>query len=41
MSCFLCGKHRQRSQLKTRRLLGKPQAMCAPNCKELEASIKG
>ena len=41
MSCFLCGKHRQRSQLKTRRLLGKPQAVCAPSCKELEASLKG
>lgn len=41
MSCFLCGKHRQRSQLKTRRLLGKPQAVCAPSCKELEAAVKG
>ena len=37
MSCFLCGKHRARSQLKTRTLLGKAQAVCAPSCKELEA----
>lgn len=39
MSCFLCGKHRQRGQLKTRRLLGKPQAVCAPSCKELESIL--
>lgn len=36
MSCFLCGKHRPRAQLKTRKLLGKAQAVCAPSCKELE-----
>ena len=35
MSCFLCGKHRLRSQLKSRRLLGKVQTVCAPSCKEL------
>ena len=34
MSCFLCGKHRPRSMLKTRKLLGKAQTVCAPSCKE-------
>ncbi len=37
MSCFLCGKHRPRSQLKSRRLLGKAQFVCAPSCKEADA----
>ena len=37
MSCFLCGKHRPRSQLKSRRLLGKAQFVCSPSCKEAEA----
>ena len=36
MSCFLCGKHRPRSQLKSRRLLGKAQFVCSPNCKEAD-----
>lgn len=39
MSCFLCGKHRPRAQLKSRKLLGKAQAVCAPSCKELEAAL--
>ncbi len=38
MSCFLCGKHRPRNTLKTRRLLGKAQHVCAPSCKEAEAA---
>ncbi|CAN5761726.1 hypothetical protein BH09PSE5_BH09PSE5_36330 [soil metagenome] len=38
MSCFLCGKHRPRSMLKSRKLLGKSQSVCSPSCKELEAS---
>jgi len=33
MSCFLCGKHRQRASLKARKLLGKTQFVCAPTCK--------
>ncbi len=33
MSCFLCGKHRARSQLVTRKILGKSQAVCSPSCK--------
>ena len=32
MSCFLCGKHRPRTQLMTRKLLGKSQNVCAPKC---------
>jgi hypothetical protein len=38
MSCFLCGKHRARSQMVTRKILGKSQAVCAPSCKEAEAA---
>lgn len=37
MSCFLCGKHRPRAQLKSRKLMGKTHFVCAPSCKELEA----
>lgn len=36
MSCFLCGKHRARSLLKSRKILGKSQAVCSPSCKALE-----
>jgi len=36
MSCFLCGKHRARSLMKTRKVLGKSQAVCAPSCKALD-----
>jgi hypothetical protein len=35
MSCFLCGKHRARSMLKSRKLLGKNQVVCAPSCSAL------
>jgi hypothetical protein len=41
MSCFLCGKHRPRSQLKSRRLLGKAQFVCSPTCKEADALASG
>ena len=34
MSCFLCGKHRPRNQLMTRKLLGKAQNVCAPKCEK-------
>ena len=37
MSCFLCGKHRPRSPLKTRKLLGKAQYVCDPNCAAVAA----
>jgi hypothetical protein len=33
MSCFLCGKHRPRTSMTTRKLVGKAQAVCAPSCK--------
>jgi hypothetical protein len=39
MSCFLCGKHRPRAMLKSRKLLGKSQPVCAPSCKELEEQL--
>jgi hypothetical protein len=41
MSCFLCGKHRPRSLMQTKRVLGKAQPVCAPSCKELDESLKG
>lgn len=36
MSCFLCGKHRPRALLGSRRVLGKSQTVCAPSCKALD-----
>ena len=36
MSCFLCGKHRPRALMMTRKMLGKSQAVCSPSCKSLE-----
>lgn len=39
MSCFLCGKHRLRSQLGTRKVIGKSQAVCSPSCKELDEML--
>lgn len=33
MSCFLCGTHRIRSTMTTRKIIGKAQAVCAPSCK--------
>ena len=39
MSCFLCGKHRTRSMMKTRNVLGKAQAVCAPDCKTMDAML--
>ena len=36
MSCFLCGKHRARSLMTTRKLVGKAQTVCAPSCKALD-----
>ena len=38
MSCFLCGKHRPRAQLKSRKLLGKTQFVCSPYCKEVDGA---
>jgi len=39
MSCFLCGKHRPRAMLKSKKLLGKSQPVCAPSCKELDEQL--
>lgn len=36
MSCFLCGKHRARSMMKSRKVLGKAQAVCSPSCKAMD-----
>ena len=36
MSCFMCGKHRPRSQMGTRKVLGKSHAVRAPSCKALD-----
>lgn len=41
MSCFLCGKHRDRSAMKTRKVLGRGQAVCSPSCDALDAAAKG
>jgi hypothetical protein len=31
-SCFLCGKHRQAAQMKSRRFMGRTEMVCAPAC---------
>lgn len=36
MSCLLCGKHRPRSMLKNKSILGRNERVCAPSCKELD-----
>lgn len=35
MSCFLCGMHRSRSMLRSRRLIGRHRAVCAPSCQKV------
>ena len=40
MSCFLCGKHRARSQMVSKKILGKSQAVCSPSCKALDEANK-
>ncbi len=40
MSCFMCGKHRARSLMGTRKVLGKSQAVCSPSCKALDAALE-
>lgn len=39
MSCFMCGKHRPRSLMGTRKVAGKSQTVCAPSCKELDETL--
>ena len=41
MSCFMCGKHRPRSLMGTRKVAGKSQTVCAPSFKELDAQLNG
>jgi hypothetical protein len=36
MSCFICGKHRSRDALKSRKLIGKTQFVCSPSCKTVD-----
>jgi len=31
-SCFLCGTHRQSASLKSKRILGRTEMVCAPSC---------
>ena len=38
MSCFLCGKHRPRSMMMSRKFLGKNLSVCSPSCSEVEAA---
>jgi hypothetical protein len=40
MSCFMCGKHRARSLMGTRKVLGKSQAVCSPSCKALDEALE-
>ena len=40
MSCFLCGKHRARSQMVTRKILGKSQAVCSPSCQSTDTAAR-
>jgi hypothetical protein len=35
MSCFLCGKHRPRTLLQSRKLIGRHHYVCAPSCRAL------
>jgi hypothetical protein len=35
-SCFLCGVHRQNSSLKSKRVLGRIEMVCAPSCNSEE-----
>ena len=35
-SCFMCGKHRQQAQLRSKRVLGRSEMVCAPACATVE-----
>jgi hypothetical protein len=39
MSCLLCGKHRPQGMLRSRQVLGKPQKVCAPDCRTLDEQL--
>jgi hypothetical protein len=34
MSCYLCGTHRVRTSLQSRKFIGKTQLVCSPSCAE-------
>ncbi len=34
MSCFLCGVHRPRALLTSRKFIGKVHLVCAPSCRQ-------
>ena len=36
-SCFKCGKHRQASQLQSKRVLGRSEMVCKPACHSVVA----
>lgn len=40
MSCFLCGKHRNRSLLTKRKLFGTSHSVCSPSCKDIDEKIR-
>lgn len=40
MSCFMCGKHRSRAYMITKRIFGKSQMVCTPSCKDVDAALK-
>jgi hypothetical protein len=37
-SCFKCGMYRMPAQLRTVRVLGRSERVCAPSCEALDAS---
>ena len=39
MSCFLCGRFRERFLMVSRNLCGKSQNVCSPSCNELELAL--
>lgn len=41
LSCFLCGRHRPRAALKTRKLVGRHHNVCADGCSSRRAEPAG
>ena len=39
MSCFKCGKHRPRTALKSKRLLGRNEMVCFPSCQAVNDQL--
>lgn len=40
MSCFLCGQHRPRGLLQSRKLVGRTHCVCAPSCRALREQLQ-